>query len=400
MKSRLAQYAGLLVLTGVATAVALTAGLGRFFGALSAPPAPSSTQATIRVPVEVSDATPAPIEIIRQYSGMMRPRERYVLSFQIAGQVAELGTDAEGRPLDEGDRVVAGQMVARLDERILAAQYKEAKARLEKAQYDLNLANQLRERNRSALADAEYQDRITQVALTEAAVEMAEKRLADSRILAPVDGVISRRYRKTGEAVNMHEPVFDLIEVDTVLLILGVPESEIREIEVGQPVHVDLLARDQFRQQPERIEGRIYRVDEAADDKTGLFEVEVELPNRDGKLKPGLVATGRIVIDVVEGFSLPKVAAVFRDGRTSLFAVDADQKARQLFPERWIEQDSTIVVPVDQLPPESRRVVVRGQHRLIDGREVEVLAPGASDQPVPVAGAAAPPPPADLRRST
>lgn len=377
MKSRLAQYLGLVLLTAVAVVVALTAGLGRFFGILSAPSAHIGDLAEIRVPVEVQEARPEAIEILRQYSGMIRPRERYTLSFQVAGQIAELGVDEAGRPLDEGDRVEAGQFVARLDDRILSAQHKEAKARLEKAQYDLNLANELRSRNRNALSDAEYQERLTQVALMEAAVEMAEKRLADSRVAAPVRGVISKRYRKAGEAINMHEPVFDLIEVDTVLLTLGVPESEIREIRKGQVVHVDLLARDMFGKKPEPIEGRVYRLDEAADDKTGLFEVEVELPNPDGALKPGLVATGRIVVDVVEGFRLPKVAVVFRDGRTSLFTVDDQQSARQRFPQRWIEQESSIVVPLDQLAEGERKVIVRGQHRLIDGRGVQAVTPAA-----------------------
>lgn len=389
MKSRFSQYLGLILLTGVATFIALTAGLGRFFGVLSAPTAHDASTADVRVPVEIVDAKPEAIEVLRQYSGMIRPRERYALSFQIPGQIAELGVDAEGQPLDEGDAVKAGQFVARLDDRILSAQCKEAKARLEKAQYDYNLANELRARNRNALSDAEFQDRITQVALTEAAVEMAEKRLTDARITAPVDGVISKRYYKAGEAINLHEPVFDMIEVDTVLLTLGVPESEIREIRVGQKVHVNLLARDMFGQQPASIEGEVYRVDEAADDKTGLFEVEVELPNPQGALKPGLVATGRIVVDVVEGFRLPKVAVVFRDGRTSLFSVDAKNAARQSFPQRWIEQENSVVVPVDQLAEESRRVIVRGQHRLIEGRAVQI-APEAGAVPVenPPAGRA------------
>jgi len=381
------ETAGLLVLSVLVVAVAViaffaTTWAGRA-GAKKAPPA--SGAASYRVPVNVVSARPETIEVVQEYSGMFRPFERYVLGFEAAGRIEAFGESPAGKPLDEGDVVAKGQVLARLDDRVLQARLKEASARLEQAQSNLRRGQEVKERFGKAVTETELQDLATQLALAEAQREMAEKNLRDTALVSPAAAVVSRRPVNVGESVNSHQTIFELVEIDRLLLMAGVPESRVREIRAGQQVHLTLMSRDVRGHRPPSLTGEVYRVSQTADDRTGLFEVEIVVPNPDRTLRPGLVATANIVIEQFEGFRLPIAAAVFRDGDALLYSVEesaakaepgAGGVARQLRLDQWIEQGPDLLL--QSLPAANRTVVIRGQHRLIDGAPVTIVSTSAA----------------------
>jgi RND family efflux transporter MFP subunit len=361
---------GLLVVGGFALLIIITFAADRLgWGApekepeleIELPPMPVSVQTVERERIEITDT----------YSGMIRPYERFRVAFEIGGRLVPV--DDRTEPLDDGDRVRAGQVLAKLEERVLAARLKQAEAQLEEAESELNRAKQLSGSGLKAVSDSALQQSVTAVAVSAAAREAAEKALEDATLVAPVDALISKRYVKVGESVSPFEPVMDLIQVDRVLLVLGVPEAYVGDIQRGQTVHVELLARDRFRRKRPRLDGQVYRVAEAADDTTGLFEVEIIIPNPDGRLKPGLIALAHIVVDRREGYRVPLASAVHRDGKTLLFSVGGDGTARSFEVENWVDQGPDMILST--LPPEHCRVVVRGQHRLVDGRTVREVGP-------------------------
>ncbi len=398
MSKTIGRFLGLGIVTALAVAVAAWVTVS---GRTRATPEEQNNPhvAVAKTPVSVMEARRESIEITDGYSGMIRPFERFSLGFEIAGRVSKRGANAEGEALDDGDRVGKGQMLAELDARvhrarldevkaqlsIVRAQLKDAKARLEQAQSDMRRADELKRRAVKVLTDAEYQEYVTALVTAQAQTEQvaaqleqtqaqrltAEKNLEDTKLVAPVAGVISKRMVNAGESVGAHQTVMEIIQIDEVLLVLGVPEAYVGGIRVGQPVHVELLARDRFRRKRSHTEGRVYRVAEAADQTTGLFEVEVLLANADGSWRPGLIALGHIVVDRIDGFRIPMNCAVFRDNETFLFTVDANGKARRVDLENWIEQGGDLVIR--DLAPTERLVVKRGQHRLVEGREVELV---------------------------
>ena len=369
MKKETGNFIGLIVITIGAAVIMVTTAFGvgwigsgssRKTQMLPVPPTPVAVMQAERQHVEITD----------HYAGMLRPFERYTLGFEIAGRIEALGVNDQGEPLDDGDYVKAGQEIARLDQRLLQVQRREALARLEQAQGDMNRAKDLRARSPGAMTDAEFQKNVTNLQLAEAAEQTVVEKLRDSVLLAPVAGTISKRLANVGETISAHQKLFEIVEVDRMLLVVGVPESRVGEIEPGQQVYIEFLARDKYGQKPAPIKGNVFLVAQTADDRTGLFEIEIEVPNSDHRLRPGLVASGRIVIDALEGFRLPSVTAVSRDGRMMLFSIDKDNKARAWELDRWITQGPDLILP--DLPAEHRTVVVRGQHRLIDGRDVVI----------------------------
>ena len=376
------------------------------------------TAAVPKLPVAVKDLRPETIEIYDTFTGMIRPWERYALGFETGGRIKTLGTSASDMPLDEGDQVHKGQILARLDDRVLRARRSETAAKLEQATSNMRRARQLEARKIGAITDTEVQDRLTALALAKAQHEMASKKLLDSVLLSPVDAHISKRFIKAGESVTPHQTVFELVETDKVRLVLGVPESRIREIEtrldrvkqnrdlgpdaIGDAAdrefraHVFLVGRDRYGRKWPQLRGSVYRISETADQNTGLFDVEVLLANSTGMLRPGMVASARLVTSRVYGFRIPTVSVVFRSNRAYVYTVDREpadihamywhvgegevQRARRVELQRWVEQGPDVIVPLADY--DLRTAVIRGQHRLVDGQFVRVVPFDAPNTPM------------------
>lgn len=138
------------------------------------------------------------------------------------------------------------------------------------------------------------------VAQAEAAVALAEKKLRDCEVVAPSSGTVVHRLAEPGEVAGPGATLFVLQQLDTVRLTVFVPESELGRVRLGDPVSVSIDSH------PDRsFTGRVSRIrDEAEftpknvqtkDERVKLvFGVEVELPNPEGYLKPGLPADARI----------------------------------------------------------------------------------------------------------
>ena len=295
---------------------------------------------SLAAPVVVETLDVGPRTIVDTYAGMIRPFERYLMAFEIGGRVKELGQNNMGEPLDEGDLVQKGQVLAVLDQRILEARVQETVAILEQAQEELERAKQLRNRSNRVISETDFRQRITDVAIAEAQAETANKNLEDATLRSPCNGRISHRYINAGESINMHAPAFEIVEVDRVLLVVGVPESRITRIEnrwkqrKSAPATeertpdttVQLMGTDLFGKRQATKSGEIYRISETADDKTGLFEVEILLDNptdddTNVALRPGQIALAEIIVDELAGYELPLDSVLFRDGEPAFFTV-------------------------------------------------------------------------------
>jgi len=128
----------------------------------------------------------------------------------------------------------------------------------------------------------------------------------------------------------------------------------------------------------------VYRIAEVADARTSLFPIEIRLPNTDGKLRPGMVATADVVTARVPGYSIPEEAVLFRARQAHLFTVERDRaemeilfwdvgsaeilRAKRVDLTQWVDQGPRIVVPASAVELDS--VVVRGHLRLADGQLV------------------------------
>lgn len=427
MGTQLARHVVLLVLT-------VAAGVGMFWlnqrdttaqdQARDQVTAPVPVVARMMPRVAVAHLEPARHEVTVKFAGKIRPWETYSIGFEVPGRMAELGTDLDGRMIDDGSRVEAGQLLARLDQRVLVARRGEAVAQFEQSSSDLSRARQLLEGGLGGITEAEYQQALTNHALAKAQLEVATKNLEDATLVAPVGGTISRRMAKPGEPVTAHQVIFELLEDDQMVLVVDVPERDIASLQQRMQqvkslaaasvpggedeeqavfrARVVLESRDAFGQLLPPIDAEVHQIAEVADPRTGLFEVEIRVPNDSRQLRAGMVATAEIVVDRVSAFRVPESATLFTKDRAFVYRVAKQLEPRQVMfwkideapvaradrveLTQWVDQGDFLLVPSSTA--DLQDVVVRGQQRLADGERVRIVGAGEATAPVVSAPAA------------
>lgn len=367
-----------------------------------------SLVATPKAPVAIEPVKVETLEITSTYAGKIQAWETYQIGFEEPGRVLSLGQNQDGDPLDEGDRVTKGQVLAQLDDRVFRARKSEAAAQIEQATADLRRAEQIRAANPSALTESELQSLVTNLALARAQHEVSVKNLEDATLKAPVDATISKRMIKSGETVGAHQLVFELVENDNVLLVVDVPESQIRELETRMRAvennrssqqegldpedrvfrsHVRLEGKDRFGNPWPPLSGEVHQIAEVADPRTGLFPVEIRLSNEERLLRPGMVSTADIVTARIPGYRIPEAAVIIRQRNAHIYTVEKEKaememfywslgptelhRARKVSLSQWIDQGEHFVLPAEEVDLDS--VVVRGHLRLADSQLVRVV---------------------------
>ena len=157
-----------------------------------------------------------------------------------------------------------------------------------------------------------------------ASYELAQKKLADAVIRAPVAGSVSERLVQPGEFIRENTPVATIVQMNPLKLKSAIQEKHASLIRPGQGVEFDVEA---FLNR--KFKGRIAYVSPAVDQATRTFAVEALVDNGDRQLKPGFFAKGVVLTHVDD-----KVLAVAEDAISTLAGVSTvyvieDGKARQ-----------------------------------------------------------------------
>ena len=210
-----------------------------------------------------------------------------------------------------GDRVSRGQAVAKIEDSEIVAQVKQAEAAFNVAdatvrqrEADLKYANVNRERSQSLLdrqllsrsamddADSRAQSANAQIDLARAQYDQAKARvdelhlnLANTVIPSPVDGFIARRSLDPGAWVATNSSFISVVDIGIVRLIGNVAEKDLQHVMVGTSARVGVDAYGD-----EVFTGRVTRAAPVLDPTTRTAQIEVEIPNRDYRLKPGMYA--------------------------------------------------------------------------------------------------------------
>jgi RND family efflux transporter MFP subunit len=326
-----------------------------------------------------------------RFSAVVAPDSEVPLSFRIPGYVISLkqvrGQDGRMRDIAEGDRVSRGAVLVRIRSseyedkvRQASSQAAAAEAVALKAKLDFDRANHLYETQSLTKTDfdsahAQYDATQEQVKSARALTSEAEIALRDTSLVAPFDGDVVKKAVEMGAFVGPGlPPSFALAKTDTVKIIVGVPDTVVRSVRLGQPVDVGI---DAF---PTRtFHARITRMSSAADSVTRNFDVEIAIPNRDHLLKVGMI--GSLQLANADGGSrasalrVPLSAVVeAKDGKYGVFVV-SDSSAGEVARLHSVDigaVSGTEISVVNGLRA-GDRVITTGANLLKDGQSVEVL---------------------------
>lgn len=181
---------------------------------------------------------------------------------------------------------------------------------------------------------------------------------------SPLDGVVGRVYVDRGTSVTPQTPVALVVSLDNAKVRLDIPEKYIPRLTVGQAVEVRVDAY------PESFEGRVTRISPVVDPATRTAPIEVLVPNPQHRLKPGMFARARLVMDRRENAQVVLREAVIGRAPEQYVYVVSDGAARERAVKLGLYQAGEYEV-LEGLS-EGDVVVIMGQQRLRDGSKVLV----------------------------
>ena len=362
-----------VTLTGTASVIAIAAGavwigsatLATRAAAVDAPPpAPITTVAAMRV------APADSMTVTRAFHGQVEAAQTVALSFEQGGRLNVLH-------VDEGDRVEAGQVLAKLDTRILMAERSRLVASRDALEAQAELSRRTTERQKELRARGHASDQavdntelnlaalMAQIAEVDAAIMQLDVRLSQTELLAPFDGIIGARNADLGAIMAVGAPVLDIREDSAPMFRVGI-DPRLADTVASTDATVTLDGVEY----PARFVGFRPDLDAQTRTRTALFEVETD--------DPVYLASGTLTLEGQldqSGYAVPMRA--LRDGVRGLWTVmvltpgtDDIYTAQAAAVEvLQVEGDTAFVRGTLQ---GDAMIVPDGTHRLVPGDQVRI----------------------------
>jgi RND family efflux transporter MFP subunit len=256
------------------------------------PPRPVRAQAVV---------LSAPSAALR-YSAAIEPFEQVSLAFKSSGYVDELlrrpGADGRLRAAQQGDVVAKGAVLARVRDQEYRERVNQGRSRVSEAEVALEKARLDLERARTLFAaasltkpeldaaQAAFDTSQARLAGTRADLELGESALRDTALVATATGTLLERRVEVGSLAGAGTVAFVLGDISSVKARFGIPDTLVGAVVPGERIElvVEAVAGTAF-------DGRITSVAPAADPQSRVFDVEVTIPNGDGRLRPGMIGT-------------------------------------------------------------------------------------------------------------
>ncbi|MCJ0879788.1 efflux RND transporter periplasmic adaptor subunit [Pseudomonas sp. JI-2] len=295
-------------------------------------------------------------------------------------QEASIGTEADGLRLAEvkvnvGDVVQRNQVLATFASESVSAELAqrraataEAEAALAEAQADAQRARQLQ--TTGALSAQQISQYVTAERTAQARIEAARAaeqtqrlRLAQTRVLAPDDGVISARSATLGAVLPAGQELFRMIRGNRLEWRAEVAASDLARLQPGQIAQVR-IGNDLV------LEGKLRMVAPMVDTQSRNGLVYVDLP-ADSPARAGMFARGEFQIGDEQAMTLPQSAVILRDGFSYVLRVDADSRVVQT--KVTVGQRANGRVEITEGIDADSQVVLAGGGFLGDGDHVRVV---------------------------
>ena len=265
----------------------------------------------------------------------------------------------------QGDKVKQGATLARLDDKLLAAQRDKAQASLEQSKLDLTRAETLA--GSKLISDDALAQARTRFAIAQADAKLAQALFDYSRITAPFKGVISERLVDEGDVVANQTHLFTLLDTHTLKAVVSIPENLLSQLDVNHSASIRVDSANLHN-----IPGKITRISPALNEQTRQGEIEILISPVPAGMLPGQIcqitlqgnSSSRLMIDF---------DAIRHDNDGAyVYLLQAD-KVKRVNVQAGMQQNGYIeilqgVVAGDQ-------VVTKGFTGLLEGKAVTVSKP-------------------------
>jgi RND family efflux transporter MFP subunit len=329
----------------------------------ASPPAPVQTD------IAVSELASATVDV----SGVVVSLEDAKLASELDGRLTWVA--------EVGDRVLAGEPVAMLDDHLRVLDLRDAEADIARLQANLGwLERQAGRLEKLAATNNTAQAELDEVrsrhamleqelATARVALERSDYQLRRARVLAPFDGVVAERNMSAGEYAERGQVLLRLVNTGAAEVSVTAPLRLARYVEPGALVSVFNGDR--------RSLSTVRSLVPVGDSRSHMMEVRVALAAADWLIgEPVMVALPES--EPIQAVTVPRDALVLRDRHTYLFTVDGEATARLV--EVTVGRGRGERIAVEGLVLPGDQVVTRGGESLRDGQSVTVLQQGISSR--------------------
>lgn len=354
----------------------------------------SSRSGVVAIPVEVSRVEQGAIELRREFGGTLEPSQEFIVSARVGGRITRILVDL-------ADSVENGQVVAELDSEEFRQAVAQADANLAVTRAGLVQAEsartvsertnaRIRELNERGLASQAERDTAeaellarragvevarAEITRAEAALEAARIRLRYTTVAVAWDGederrVVAQRSVDVGDTVAANASLLSVVDLDPLTAVVYVTERDYALLRPGQraTITTDAFPSESFPCVVRRI-APVFR------SSSRQARIELEVPNSDHSLRPGMYLRVTVVLGRAENASIvSREALTSVDGRTGVFVV-SDAGTTVTFREVRVGIENADRVQIIADGVEGVRVVTLGQKLLAEGSAILIADP-------------------------
>lgn len=289
------------------------------------------------MPVEMAVARRAPVAEQIQIVGNLIGAATVQVVPRVNGRLQSVAVQL-------GDSVRKGQTIAKVEDFEIQEQVRQAEAAFRVSQAtirqrdaDLKLATTNRDRSKSLFdrqllpqqtyddTENRYEAAMAQTDFARAQFEQTKARLdelnitlANTVIVSPVDGFVSKRFLDPGAFVGPNSPVASVVDIRTVRMVANLIEKDTKRVPPGTAAAIEV---DAFP--GEKFSGRVSRVSPVFDPATRTAEMEIEIPNSGYRLKPGMYARVMLTVGSKESaLTVPRTALIEVNGQSGVFMAE------------------------------------------------------------------------------
>jgi RND family efflux transporter MFP subunit len=316
-----------------------------------------ASETIAEVPVKTSPAITGTIDQQIATTGTLAASEELIVVSETQGKIIKVNKQV-------GDRVQKNEVIVEVDSETTAANVLVAEANYEQQSRDLERMQRLEKGN--AIAKHDLEEARVGLKKAEANLITARKALRDTKIKAPISGIVNKRMVENGEFLAGGMPVCEIVNTATLKIWIKVPEKDIFKLSKGQTAEITIPAVP-----GETFSGKVNAMGEKADNSM-KFDVEILLNNQGGKqhLKAGLFCEVCIPVEATPAILIDKTALVGSMKNPSVFIPEGNLAVKKAIvvnesDDRHIEVLSGLKV--------GEQVIISGQLNLNHGDRIKIV---------------------------
>lgn len=303
------------------------------------------------VPVEVAELMRGPIEEVIKASNHLEAEQTVKVFSRASNLLVEL-------LVEEGDLVKKDQVLARLQNDDQQTTYDKALSQLNQAKANFKRTEQMFKDE--LVSQKDYDDGKYSLEQLQLAMNEAQRQLDFTEIKAPIKGTITARLVKLGDQVNAGQHLFEIIDFDSIVALVYVPEKSLPYLEVENPARITAHSLgDQV------FEGFIKRISPVVDSKSGTVKVTLGVKG-DGKLRPGMFVDAEIIVSThPDALLISKRSIIYDSDQMFVYRLGESNRVARVLVE-------PVLADKDNIEPKAGfevgdQIVIAGQTGLKDG---------------------------------